>query len=329
MSTVRLAVISDIHYASPAEAARRRSMFDPIRNPLRRALVLQYRRWVWMHDNFAHNHLLDRFLGDAAGADLVVANGDFSCDTAYVGVSDDAAFASASVCLGKLRDAFGQNLLATIGDHELGKKMMGADEGGLRLASYERATQSLGLAPIWRHELGRYVLLGVTSTLLALPVYEAEARPAELAAWQELREAHLAEVRRHFAALDPSQRVLLFCHDPTALPFLARDDTIRARLSQIEHTIIGHLHSPVILRAARALSGLPRIDFLGHTPRRLSTALRDARHWRDFQPLLCPSPTGMQLFKDGGWLALELDREARRPAQIHFHPLSWNPDAAG
>src|SRR5258708_4290651 len=92
-----------------------------IRNPLRRFAVRMYRRFVWMHDPFAHNHLVDQFLAEAVGANYVVANGDYSCDSAFVGVSDAAAFESARQCLTKLRDRFGAKLRSVIGDHELGK----------------------------------------------------------------------------------------------------------------------------------------------------------------------------------------------------------------
>jgi len=37
--TIRVAIISDIHYAGPAESARRTALLDPITNPLRRWLV--------------------------------------------------------------------------------------------------------------------------------------------------------------------------------------------------------------------------------------------------------------------------------------------------
>src|SRR5258705_10749706 len=100
-----------------------------IRNPLRRFAVRMYRRFVWMHDPFGHNHLVDRFLAEATGADYVIANGDYSCDSAFVGVSDAAAFQSAQELLGKLRGQFDARFLATIGDHELGKNPLGATAG--------------------------------------------------------------------------------------------------------------------------------------------------------------------------------------------------------
>ena len=174
-------MVSDVHYASAAEAARRSLVYEPITGPLRRWLVRQYRHWIWLRDPFAHNHLLDRFIAGTAGADLVVANGDYSCDSAYIGVVDEATFQSARECLGKLRGAFGGRFRATIGDHEIGKKMLAADLGGLRLASYQRAQGGLGLEPFWREEIGHYVLLGVVSTLIAFPIYAAEGgRPQPL-----------------------------------------------------------------------------------------------------------------------------------------------------
>jgi hypothetical protein len=320
---LRLFVISDVHYACDAEAARRHTCLDPIQPPWRRWLVHQYRRHVWLRDPFGHNARLDRFIAAADAADVVVANGDFSCDTAYVGVMDDAAFESASLCLGKLRARFGGRFHATMGDHEIGKKMLAADVGGLRLASYRRSEHDLGLAPFWQARFGRCVLVGIVSTLVALPVYEAEALPEELPAWRELREAHLETIRRAFAAFDPADRVLLFCHDPTALPFLGREPAVRARLPQLERTFIGHLHSPSLLKPGEWLSGLPPVECLGHTVRRLSLALREARHWRPFRPLLCPSPHGIELFKDGGYYTVEIDPDARHPARFVFHPLGW------
>ena len=78
-----------------------------------------------------------------------------------------------------------------------------------------------------------------------------------------------------------------------------------------------------MLWQSRLLAGLPVINFLGHTPRRLSSALREARHWKPFKILLCPSPPGMQLFKDGGYYVADLDPEASRPARFTFRPLTW------
>jgi hypothetical protein len=114
---------------------------------------------------------------------------------------------------------------------------------------------------------------------------------------------------------------LIFCHDPTALPFLWREEAIRSRLPQIEHTIIGHLHTNLVLWNSRLLAGMPPIRCLGHTVRRLSTALHEARLWRPFHVRLCPALAGIELLKDGGFCTIELDPEARHPACFRFHRL--------
>ena len=320
MQRCRLAIVSDVHYASAAERARTNYCLGAITNPVRRFAIKIYRHVYWMRDSFAHNHLLDQFNTAASDADVVVANGDYSCDTVFVGVSDDAALASAKECLQKLRNRFGERLRATIGDHELGKMPLGEKIGGLRLASLYRAEKELGLRPFWTEPLGNYLLVGITSTLVALPVYEPETLPEELPEWRQLREEHLRQIRACFAAAQPTQKVILFCHDPTALPFLWQEEIVRARLPQFEHTIIGHLHSPFVYWQSRLLCGMPKISFLGHTPLRLSTALRQARYWKPFKVALCPSLTGLQLLKDGGYLTLDLTPNSTR---VERHVLKW------
>ena len=322
MRTCTLGILSDIHYAAAAEQARGHDFeLREIRNPLVRALARFYRHHIWLREPLRKNHLLDQFLERGAAFDYVIANGDYSCNSAFVGLSDDAACQSARECLGKLRQRFGANLRANYGDHELGKITMFGGNGGMRLASWRRAREELGLEPFWRLEIGSYVLLGFVSSLVALPVFQPDMLPAERPEWERLRAEHLAEIRRAFDALQPGQRVLLFCHDPTALPFLWREESVRAKLPQIEQTIIGHLHSNLVLWKSRLLAGMPPIRFLGHTVRRLSTALSEARYWRPFHVRLCPALAGIELLKDGGYCTLELDPEARHPARFRFHPL--------
>jgi hypothetical protein len=282
-------------------------------------LIHLYRRYIWLRDPFAHNHLLDRFIDQTRAADLVIANGDYSCDSAFVGVSDDAACASAAECLGKLRQNFPRNFQATFGDHEIGKRMMGGAKGGLRLQSFHRARSELELQPTWSIEAGRYVLMGVVSTLLAFPVYESESLVEERPEWQELRQQHLERIRQMFRAVKPDQKVILFCHDPTALPYLGQEKAVQEKWNQIERTVLGHLHSNIVLMKSHLLAGMPPISFLGHTPRRLSLALRKARQWRPFNVLLCPSLAGVELLKDGGFYTVELDREASKPARFQLH----------
>ena len=321
---ISLTILSDVHYAGAAERQRIHYLQEGIHNPGLRLLINVYRRHIWLRDSFAHNHLLDRFLRQSPGADYVVANGDYSCDSAYIGVSDEAACLSARECLGKLRLQFGSKFYANFGDHEIGKRMMGGDKGGLRLGSFFRAKSELDLQPLWQVEAGNYVLLGVASPLVAFPVYEGEALPSELKEWHALRGQHLQQIRDAFTALKPRQRVILFCHDPTALPFLWHEKTVREKLPQVEKTIIGHLHSNLVFLKSRVLAGMPVIRFLGHTTKRLTTALRDARYWKPFKVLLCPSLAGIQLLKDGGFYTVELDAEARKPAHFQRHSLSWH-----
>jgi hypothetical protein len=147
-------------------------------------------------------------------------------------------------------------------------------------------------------------------------VFEPDTLSFERPEWERLRATHLAEIRQAFQALESSQNVLLFCHDPTALPFLWEEPAVRAKLPQIEHTIIGHLHSNLVLWKSRLLAGMPQITCLGHTAKRLSTALRRGKHWKPFRVRLCPSLAGIELLKDGGYLVAELDLDGRRPVQF-------------
>jgi len=322
MSRHRLAIVSDIHYAGPRERAEGEDYEHRIiANPLLRFAIRQYRHHIWLRYPLQHNGQLDRFLAEVPAVDYAIANGDYSCNTAAFGLSDDAAMESAQECIGKLRQKFSDRLRLNFGDHELGKLRLMGTRGGLRLKSWHRSITELGIAPFWQIELGQYVLFNCTSTLVALPVFAHDMLPEERAEWEKLRAAHLATVRSAFANLRPDQRVLFFCHDPTALPFLGRDEIIRAKLPQIEHTIIGHLHSNFYLRLSRILSGMPPLNRFGHSIQRMSTALREARHWKPFRVMLCPSLAGIELLNDGGYFTVELDETAITPAKFTFHPL--------
>ena len=134
------------------------------------------------------------------------------------------------------------------------------------------------MQPFWQLNAGRYVIMGMVSSLIGLPVFEPDTLAEERPEWEKLRRAHLAEIGGAFGDLKPNQRVLLFCHDPSALPFLAEEPAIQAKLAQIEQTIIGHLHSNLVFWKSQKLAGMPRITFLGHTAKRLSSALRRGKH---------------------------------------------------
>jgi len=70
----------------------------------------------------------------------VIANGDYSCNSACIGVSDDAACQSAANVSENCAKASAL-FRATFGDHELGKLSFFGGRGGLRLASWHRARQ--------------------------------------------------------------------------------------------------------------------------------------------------------------------------------------------
>jgi len=316
-----VAVVSDIHYAGAAERARGGDYeFRTIPNPFLRAVARAYRHIIWMRHPLDQGRQLDRFLAEVGPVDYVVANGDYSCNSGFVGVSDPAAGQSAQECLGKLRAKFGDRAQFTPGDHEFGKRALFGG-GQMRLASWRTATETLGLRPFWQLVIGRYTLMGATSTLVALPVYQPDTVPEEWPEWLRLREMHLAEIRAAFDALPSNQRVILFCHDPTALPFLWREESVRRRLPQIEQTIIGHLHTQLILWKSRVLSGIPPIRFLGHAVTRMTAALHEAHYWRPFQVRLCPALSGIELLNDGGYFTMQIDPVASHPARFTFHPL--------
>jgi hypothetical protein len=117
--------------------------------------------------------------------------------------------------------------------------------------------------------------------------------------------------------------VVLFVHDPSALPFLAELPEVQSRLDQIACTVVGHLHTPAVFRLGSRLAGMPTIPFLGNTVRRYSTALQRARVWREFRTVLCPSPAGIQLLKDGGWLELWLSEDGAGVVRVHRRHLPW------
>jgi hypothetical protein len=322
MSRHRLVILSDIHYAGAAEQARGRDYeIRVIESRARRWAVRFWRHHLWLRDPFGHNQKLDRFITECPPADFVVANGDYSCDSAFVGVSDQASCASASECLGKLRNRFNGQLLTTIGDHEFGKKCLGIDCGGMKLASLKTTRETLKLPTSWRLELGRHVIIGMTSSLAAVPALVADQGADERAGWHDEYQRHMAEIRGLFKKINSDQRIILFCHDPTALPFLWDDQDIQRYVPQIERTVIGHLHSNLIFRQAMLMSGLPAVRFMGAGVSRITQALNRAHMWKPFNVQLCPSLAGMQLLQDGGYLTLDLNED--KPVEIKFHGLPW------
>jgi hypothetical protein len=319
---VTLLILSDIHFAAAGERARGSDYeLAPIKKPLVRFIAGCLRHYVWMRDPMARSPQLQVFLDKAKPADLVIVNGDYTLDSGFIGIADPACLESAEECIGRLRAQFGDRLNLVIGDHELGKKAMFSDLGCMRLASWQAVTGSLGIKPLWQLPVGNYLLLAVTSSLIALPSHRVDVLPEEWEEWQRLREEHLAAIRTVFDALQPSQRVILFCHDPTALPFLSQEESIRRCLPQIEQTIIGHLHSELVLWKSRLLAGMPVVKALGPAVHKMSTALHQAQEWCPFKVRLCPALAGIELLNDGGYLTATLDPAAKRAAEFTFHPL--------
>jgi hypothetical protein len=320
--TFRVAILSDIHYAGPQErAAGDDYELQAIPSSQLRFVLRQYRNHIWLRAPLQQYGQLERFLAEVPEVDYAIANGDYSCDVAAIGLANDAALESTQECLGKLRAKFGPRLRLVCGDHELGKLRLFGSRGGMRLNSWNRWVSETGGQAFWKLELGNSVLFNCTSSLIALTAYAADVAAEESSHWAELASQHFAEVRAAFAALRPEQRVIFFCHDPTALPFLASDPVIQSKLNQVERTVIGHLHSNLYLRLSKLLSGMPTLNGLGHSARKMSRALGQARAWRPFRVLLCPSLAGIELLKDGGFYTVELTDAGPTPARFQFHPL--------
>ena len=120
---VTVAILSDIHYAGAAERARGEDYeFRVIAHPLLRAVTRAYRHLIWMRHPFAQGRQLDRFLAEVPPADYLVANGDYSCDSGFVGRERPGGCSKARGNVSsKLRAKFGDRAWFTMGDHELGK----------------------------------------------------------------------------------------------------------------------------------------------------------------------------------------------------------------
>ena len=320
----RLLIVSDLHFASAGEKLRQHSDQAAATTFVQKLITRTWGHYFWLRCPCDHNLRLGAILAREQRYDWLVANGDYTVDNAFVGVSDDASYESAAECLSQIRAAApGRNLL-TIGDHDLGKKSLFGGKGGLRIRSLERMTKSLGVSMTWSHEIGPWLLIGITSSVAALPVFAEEILPEERQAWNEVRERLFSELRQIFGQITPAQRMILFVHDPSALPALFQEPCISARHELIEATVIGHLHSPKVLFVANRLRGIPTIGWLGHTTRRYTRALSQARYWRDFKVVLCPSPTGMQIFKDGGYLTLHLPESIAERAIFERKHLAWS-----
>lgn len=323
MSLCRIVIASDIHYAGPKEKAEGEGELRIIRNPILKLLTALFRYCFWMQHPHAHNDKLLQFLSQAPEGDMCITCGDYSCGAGNIGVQYPAAFESASLSLGMLRERFGNRLVSICGDHEIGKMSLFGGKGGLRLDSWRICQEELRIRPFWHRQIGFWHLFGFSSPILVLPNAQKEILPQERERWEQLRAEYLREVEAHLNLTTPQDKLIFFCHDPTALPYLKELPTVQHLLNRnrIVLTVVGHLHTELILKTSYFLSGMPHIPFLGNSISRMSSALHRAKVWKQFNMVLCPSLAGCQLAKDGGWLELELGEDSN--FTLVRHHLKW------
>ncbi|MCS6771644.1 MAG: metallophosphoesterase [Kiritimatiellae bacterium] len=321
---MRLAVLSDIHLVGPAELAlaedgygRIRRHPDPIERFWRQGLYHVRRRFWNGHLRWRHTAFL-RAMDEVAARqpDWVIVNGDYGGDLGGVGLSHRATLDSARLVVEQLRHRFPGKCRFVFGDHDIGKYSTTLREGGIRLASLEAGERDLRIPSFWHDKApGGFHLIGINSSLLTLDFFLPEALEEEVPEWHRRRAEHLREVAESFESLPREARVILFCHDPSALAVLAGLPVIQRRLTQIEMTVVGHLHSPTLLRVARyaaRLSGLrPRYP----VARIVAKGLEGARSWAQFKPVVCPSTFGTGHHVAGGLLWIEPNDEGRLVAQ--------------
>lgn len=327
---MKLAVISDIHVLGPAELARANESYGilgsdlpPLKRGLRRGLYRMRRRLWNGHLQWRHTAFM-RALDEVAGfrPEWLIANGDYGGDYGGVGLSNAATFDSAALVVNLIRERFPERSRFVFGDHDLGKYSTVMREGGIRLSSLERGEQHLGIPSFWHERDDEFHLIGVNSSLFTLDLFLPEALAEEIPQWKRLREAHITEVSQAFHGLAPRSRVILFCHDPSALTALSQIPVIRRRLPQVELTVIGHLHSPTLLWMARYASRLSRWRPRYPVARIVAHGLEGARSWNLFNPVVCPSTFGAGHHVSGGLLLIEKDRQGQlvvRRRRVHRH----------
>ena len=77
-------IVSDPHYAGAAEQARRGYELACAPNWAVRQLIGLYRGYYWLRDPLGNGPFLDAFLQRSGPADFVIANGDYSADSAFI-----------------------------------------------------------------------------------------------------------------------------------------------------------------------------------------------------------------------------------------------------
>lgn len=312
---MRLAVISDIHVLGESELEHSRQSADDLGNDLSR-LRRRWRRglnrmrdslWNWRPEPRRDCFLKALEDVEQFNPDWVVVNGDYGGDARGVGLSDESTFESAAVVIDMVRALFPKRSRFVFGDHDLGKYSTNLREGGIRLASLDKGEALLGIRSFWHEVDENFHLIGINSSLFGLDLFLPEALQDEIPEWKRRREEHRQHVATAFERLPADARVLLFCHDPGALAALLSIDSVAGRLHQIERTILGHLHTPGLLRLIRMLPPMPRLNPKYPVARINAHSLSDARTWRVFSPVLCPSTFGAGRHLSGGALFAETD----------------------
>lgn len=316
---MKLAVISDIHVLGPRELQAAHaahdelgSDLDPIRRKWRRGLH-RVRRRLWNgHLELrepAFRHALSRLL--EFDPDWIIANGDFGGDFGGTGLSNDATFESAATAVQLMRDLFANRCRFVFGDHDLGKYSTVLRGGGIRLDSLHRGEKALGIPSFWHVRDEDFHLIGVNSSLFTLDFFLPEALVDEIPVWREKRREHIEQVSHAFDGLPRNARVILFCHDPSALTALAQVPVVQKRLNHVEQTVVGHLHTPSLMKLTKLAPLFARLNPRYPVARIIAKGLKGAQAWQQFNPVVCPSTFGTGHHVAGGLLFLERDANGR------------------
>ena len=303
----------------PSEALKHEQIFrdlgvglHPVRRRWRRGLYRVRRRFWNSHPEWreaAFRRALHEV--EVFEPEWVIANGDYGGDHGGVGLSDTATFESASRVVNLIRTLYADRARFVFGDHDLGKYSTELRNGGIRLNSLELGEKKLGIPSFWQEVDEDIHLIGVNSSLFTLDLFLPEALADEIPEWRRRREQHIEHVSRAFDGLPPKARVLLFCHDPSALHALSQVPVVTKRLRQIEMTVIGHLHAPSLLRLARLVPTRSGWKPKYPVARIVAQGLEGVRSWKMFHPVLCPSTFGAGQHFSGGILLVEKDEKGR------------------
>lgn len=311
---MKLAVISDIHVLGPRELQAAHDAHEALgvdlptwRRNWRRGLHrVRERLWNGRLESRepAFRHALARLLD--YDPEWIICNGDFGGDYGGTGFSNDATFDSAAAAVQLMRDLFHNSCRFVFGDHDLGKYSTALREGGIRINSLERGEKALGIPSFWHEVDEDFHLIGVNSSLCTLDLFLPEALTHEVPEWCRRRDEHIEHISHAFDGLPRHARVVLFCHDPSALTALAQVPVVKRRLAQIELTVVGHLHSPGLLKLAKlAQRTMKNWNPKYPVARIVARGLQGIDAWAQFNPVVCPSTFGTGHHVAGGLLLIE------------------------